>query len=257
LPSRRTAPWLDLSQCTFFYVWRMARSMARVAFSYTYCFLKHSIGLPDQPVGASNPGKYNLGSRDPSGVTLTDQQTLLSGNIEQNDTHTVLTFTKLLEEPGEIPINPNGDNFFLAAAGTENNLAFHRVRGSVSLPLAPCTPESGGAAGAARAIGADLKNEHFRAHGWLAAIAWGILAPMAVGNSLVRHLIPVEGLWFQIHRAFNALVLLMTICAFAIVVNALEETSPSPNHFESGPGVINKHKTIGLAVFILVSLDPR
>jgi len=148
------------------------------------------IGLPDQPVGESNPGKYFLGAQSVGGVTLTDQQTILDGNIVQNDTHTVLTFTKLLTEPGEIAIDPSGTNFFLAAGGAQNELGFHAVRGTVGLPLSPCTAEGGGVAGAAIEFNSDQMEGHFRAHGWMAAIAWGILVPLAIGNSLCRHLIP-------------------------------------------------------------------
>lgn len=161
------------------------------------------IGLPDEPLSESNPGKYNLGGQSVSAVTLTDQQTLLDGNIEQNDTHTVLTFTKLLTEPGEIPIDPNGNNFFLAAAGSGNDLNFHTKRAAVGLGLAPCTPESGGAVGATFELNFERNSNHLRAHGWLACLAWGILVPLAIGNSLCRHLIP--GMYLRMRREDDVL----------------------------------------------------
>ena len=86
------------------------------------------IGLPDEDVGPSNPGKYDLEALSVAGVVLTEQQTLMDGNIEQNETHTVLSFTKLVEEEGELSINPTGNNFFLVAAGSGNELAYHAVR---------------------------------------------------------------------------------------------------------------------------------
>lgn len=61
-------------------------------------------------------------------MTLTEQQTLIEGDIVQNETHTVLSFVKLLEEPGEISIDPNGENWFLVAAGSGNTLAYHAKR---------------------------------------------------------------------------------------------------------------------------------
>lgn len=134
------------------------------------------IGLPDEPIGEKNPGKYLLGAQTPSAVTLTDQQTLLDSNIEQNETHTILTFTKLLVEPGEISINPNGDNFFIVAGGSRNNLDFHQVREAASLNLAPCTPQSGGSSVQAQSLSLDTKQKSFKAHGWLMALAWGLLA---------------------------------------------------------------------------------
>lgn len=48
------------------------------------------------------------------------------------------------------------------------------------------------------------------------------------------------------------LVLIMTIIGFAVVVNAVEKSRIEPDHFKSTEGVMNKHKTIGLVVFILV-----
>lgn len=48
------------------------------------------------------------------------------------------------------------------------------------------------------------------------------------------------------------LAIVMTIIAFAIIVNELEKNTPEPNHFQpiEGGGAIGKHKTIGLVVFI-------
>ena len=83
-------------------------------------------------------GKYSLGARTLEAVTLTDQQTLVEGTIEQNETHTVLTFVKLLEEPGEIAIDPNGENHFLVAAGSDNELAYHDKRETLPFQLSVC-----------------------------------------------------------------------------------------------------------------------
>ena len=96
------------------------------------------IGLPDEDLSPTNPGKYNLASRSLAGVTLGSQQTIQNGNIQQNETHTVLTFQKFLEEDGELSINPEGTNFFLVAAGSGNDLAIHQHRAPVSLSLVPC-----------------------------------------------------------------------------------------------------------------------
>mmetsp|Transcript_5267 Transcript_5267/g.9346 ORF Transcript_5267/g.9346 Transcript_5267/m.9346 type:complete len:1208 (+) Transcript_5267:170-3793(+) len=214
------------------------------------------IGLPDEDISESNPGKYDLGGQSPAAVTLTDQQTILDGNVEQNETHTVLTFTKLLTEPGEMPIDPNGRNVFLAAAGLDNNLGFHAVRGVVALTLAPCTADGGGVAGGAEALDFDNRQTSFAAHGWMACIAWGVLVPVAIGNSLCRHLIPGEGLWFQLHRALNSLAILMTIAFFGVVVAAVS-SQPAPDHFKprTEQGSIGYHKTIGLVVFILALIQ--
>jgi len=91
------------------------------------------IGLPDEPISATNPGKYYLGGYSASAVTLRDDdvQTLTSSSIVQDTTSTTLTFTKLLEEPGDVfVIDPFGVNTFLWAHGTSNTLGYHSVNRS-------------------------------------------------------------------------------------------------------------------------------
>ncbi|CAB9496618.1 Eukaryotic cytochrome b561 [Seminavis robusta] len=214
------------------------------------------IGVPGQPVGPSNPGKYILNAKSPGGAELLpdSQQTIMDGNIVQNETHTVMTFTKRLTEPGEIEIIADTQflNNFLAAAGIDNDsIGFHISRGATQLGLAPCTETGIAEAASVEQEDRPKMRKSFAAHGWLACIAWGILVPIAIGNSLCRHLIPVQGLWFEIHRAFNSLAILLTLITFVIVVNAVEKSSSNPDHFQSTDGALGKHKTIGLVVFIL------
>ena len=116
------------------------------------------IGLPDEEESQSNPGKYDLGGFSPAQVLLTEQQTLLAGSIVQNDTHTTLSFTKFLSEPDEIAINPSGDNFFLVAAGSGNELAYHAVRHPFSATLG-CPSDDD--AGLVVAVGDVLSVEGF------------------------------------------------------------------------------------------------
>jgi Eukaryotic cytochrome b561 len=218
------------------------------------------IGIPGQTVGAANPGKYAINQKSLSGVSLLPdaQQTLMDGNIEQNDTHTMLTFTKRLVEPGEISIiaDSTTTNNFLAAAGTDIDiLGFHVVRGNVGLGLSQCTSEGVAASSVQAAPETDPMKSSFKAHGWMAVIAWGILVPVAIGNSLCRHLIPGKGIWFQAHRALNSMAIALTIISFGVVVNAVQKSSTVPDHFKSDPGALGKHKTIGLVVFLLSLLQ--
>jgi len=154
-------------------------------------------------------------------------------------------------------INANGANFFLVAAGSSNALGIHSQRQAANVVLAPCTAESGGATGGAQSIADPRRVSHYKAHGWMAVIAWGVLVPLAISNALSRHLIPVQGLWFQMHQGLNMLAIAMTIILFAIIVNELQKNTPEPNHFQpiDGAGALGKHKTIGLVVFILAILQ--
>jgi len=65
----------------------------------------------------------------------------MAATIIQDEDSTVLEFTKLLVEEGEIPINGTGSNFFLIAHGTDGNeLGYHGTTGraSFSVTLSPC-----------------------------------------------------------------------------------------------------------------------
>jgi len=93
------------------------------------------IGLPDDGTVL----KYNLGGKNTTFVTPMANQTLLDTSIVQTDTTTIMSFTKLLREPGEKEIyaNGKGENTFLYAASTNGNaLGYHgSQRSSFSLSL--------------------------------------------------------------------------------------------------------------------------
>ena len=99
------------------------------------------IGLPDEGTVL----KYNLGGKDVSAVTLLeeDRQSLTDTIISQNETHTVLMFTKPLLEEGEPDVTV-GDNLFLWAVGGSNVLGYHGPegnRGSASAAFDDCGGE--------------------------------------------------------------------------------------------------------------------
>lgn len=90
------------------------------------------------------------------------------------------------------------------------------------------------------------------AHGGCAAVAWGILVPLAIGSSIIRETLESIGLpngvWFQIHRGLNTIAALLTICAFGIAVHLINEAGKE--HFTGGT-----HLTLGLVIFILTLLQ--
>jgi hypothetical protein len=215
------------------------------------------IGLPGAGNSKSNPGKYTLTSKDISGVTLLDdsRQTLANHKIEQNDTHTVMTFDKILIEANEIPIVLDSEIAFIWAYGYGNDLGVHRSRGAVRLAVGACipgvTPVSGNSAGML-STPSNYKS-FWSAHGFLAGIAWGILSPLAIGSSLLRDLIPKAGLWFKIHMLLNMTVFVFTVVAFILAVVAQENgkiPGESASHF-----VGLTHRTVGLVIMIFVSLQ--
>ena len=220
------------------------------------------IGLPDAEVSSTNPGKYGLGSLDPSGTILMDssRQTLTNADIVQNSTHTVLTFTKPLVESGEHELFSTAANTLLWAVGGSNDLLFHVRRGDVTLKFRQCTVisdtgvvTSGTDTEAGVVSVSDDNHNMWVAHGACAAVAWAILVPLAVGASLIRSLLEFmglpKGMWYSIHRGLNMIAAILTICSFAIAVYLFNEQPGATNFTEL------THHTLGLVIFILTLLQ--
>jgi DOMON domain len=216
------------------------------------------IGLPNNGNSFSNPGKYLLSSKSIQGVTLLsdDRQTLKNHSIIQNDTHTVLTFDKILVESNEVPIVLGTKMAFIWAYGFHNDLNVHAKRGAFLLTINACVP---GAAASTESNGASkistpgTYRSLWSAHGTLAGIAWGIMSPIAISSSLLRDLIPRAGLWFKIHIFLNMSVFVFTVIAFILAVTALEKgrlPGSSADHFSK-----ISHRTVGLVIMVCVALQ--
>ena len=70
-----------------------------------------------------------------------NQQTLTDASVTFEDGKTIMKFTKIMNEPGEIEITP-GDNTFIQAYGTSQTLGYHRSRGSIDINLSTGSSES-------------------------------------------------------------------------------------------------------------------
>jgi hypothetical protein len=217
-----------------------SEAWAAVGFNNNGGFMPGSeavIGLPEEGLVQ----KYVLSDRTPGGVAPMpeEQQTLIDASIEQVDGSTILRFTKILVEEGEIPI-VIGENMLLGAYGLSNTLSAHKARESIILNLV-----SGGS-------GSLTTRDQilWKAHGWCAAIAWGGLAPLAIGAAICRRLF-AGGMWLTIHRSLNSLVLFLTIISLALAVAAINKETPSgfdANHFNPDP---YPHRTIGLVLAVV------
>jgi len=214
------------------------------------------IGLPDD---SDTPLKYDMNSRSDSGVQrmADEKQTLKDATITQNNTHTVMTFTKLLVEDGEHPISSDNENVFLYAVGSANSLAYHASRGSFSLTVGQCQVSIAGVVqnagnlqgGVGEPSGASDRRGLWMIHGILAAVAWAVLVPLAVGSSLIRDALHDQfglsvGAWFQLHRGLNMAAFLCTTIAFSIAVHLLNDIGAE--HFTT-----LTHHTLGLVIFVL------
>lgn len=190
------------------------------------------IGLPD----TGQVLKYNMNSKLNEGVVpMPDaQQTLIETSIEQDESLTIMRFTKILNEEGEIPIVIGG-NTFLGAYGFDNNLFYHERRDSFAVDLV---------AGEV-AVVETRKKTLWKAHGYCAALAWGVFSPLAIGAAVLRYWFP-NGLWFKMHQYLNMGVIVLTVFAFAFAVAAIQ--SENLSHFSPSP---SPHRLVGLIVVIL------
>jgi hypothetical protein len=77
------------------------------------------------------PQKYYLGGKSTSAVELMpeDQQTLTDASLEVTNGQTIMKFTKIMDESGEIEL-VIGDNNFLWAFGSSTALDYHAQRES-------------------------------------------------------------------------------------------------------------------------------
>ena len=100
--------------------------------------------IPETNDRQSDVAKYLLLNGHRAGGEVTDivpmrQQTLADATIEQRNGITKCSFTKLLREEGEIPINPYGRTMFVWAVGDEEDESYH-AQGSFVVDFAKCFP---------------------------------------------------------------------------------------------------------------------
>jgi hypothetical protein len=90
----------------------------------------------------------------------------------------------------------------------------------------------------------------YKAHGFFAFVAWGILAPIAIGAPLLRRsFIAVHwppNFWFRIHLSLNLTVFVFSAVSFAFATRAVALLA----HHDHFTGV--KHRTTGLIIMIMV-----
>jgi hypothetical protein len=226
------------------------------------------IGLPDEPLGPANPGKYSLAGESVGAVQLVPdiEQTLTDTSITQNATHTTMQFTKRLVEDGELTINAYDKNTFIYATGIVNALSPHSREGAFTMKLSACGFADGDNVSASGESVSDPNSDvtfldsggstrHLWIwHGVLMAISWGILVPLAIGSSLLRDTLCLPpGVWLMLHISLNMFAILCMVVSFGIAVYATNEntaTGEDPKHFSD-----LKHGTIGLVIFLLAFMQ--
>mmetsp|Transcript_45310 Transcript_45310/g.109699 ORF Transcript_45310/g.109699 Transcript_45310/m.109699 type:complete len:772 (+) Transcript_45310:601-2916(+) len=80
--------------------------------------------------------KYRLDSKSVSGIVEMESQTLINTSLEQAGGSTVLAYTKILNEPGELSMHidyPN--NIYLTVYGFSNTFGYHQGIATADMPL--------------------------------------------------------------------------------------------------------------------------
>jgi hypothetical protein len=215
------------------------------------------IGLPDQNLGPTNPGKYFLGGHSTAAVSLMsdEAQTLTNTNITRNATHTTMKFTKRLVEDDELAIDMNGENTFIYATGVANALSPHNRDGAFTMKLTPCAGiANGDDHNELNFLESGSSRKLWMWHGILMAISWGILVPLAIGSSLLRDTLNLPpGVWLTLHISLNMFAILCMAVSFGIAIYLTNEKTAdgvNPRHFLN-----RNHGTIGLVIFLLAFMQ--
>jgi hypothetical protein len=200
--------------------------------------LCYDSGIP----GENNnvPQKYVLGGKANVDVQPMpqSQQTLTDATVEVVNGQTIMKFTKIMQESGEIPISPTANNNFMWAHGSGSSLGYHAAREVYVHNLSSGVSESSTN---------TINKAAWLAHGVMAFLAWGVCTPLAVQSALLRDLLPKGPIWFNIHRALNTLSYALFIALFALAIAYVQKEGDK--HFNGA------HERMGLAMFILATVQ--
>jgi len=199
--------------------------------------------------------KYNIDSFSIDGVVPMEEsmQTLQDSSVTQGWNMTVLSFSKLLKEDGEVEILSSGNNKFIWAVGDSNTFN-QKLWGSFFLDLSNCDDdtklEAQKQVAATMIMEADvskgLNKKAFVIHGVLAAFAWCVCAPFAVATAWFRRLVPTG--WIYMHVLANVTCFFMTLLAFIVAVVATG-TNSTTAHFSKS------HHGVGLVMMIFTTIQ--
>jgi len=230
------------------------------------------VGLPQ----SNEVVLYDMSSYALSGVVPVPpaQQTLIAPSIVQYEddssssttTTTILTFTKILNEtvvgdpdgevvPG-VPWNidlAGSRTTLLGAYGYDNMFFMHQGRESFVIDVSAAAVAATATEVDVELVETTRKKVLWQLHGWCAVLAWGVLAPLAIGAALLRSWFPTQpvGVWYKVHTSLNFAVIVLTLLSFLFAVVAIQqEAPPTGPTYHFAPQF--PHRCIGFVVFVLV-----
>lgn len=187
------------------------------------------------------PFQYQLFSKTQKGVVFmekkaSDQETLLSSDIHQDEQETFLRFVRTLKG-GRIvhDISIEKAQTFIYAIGDGNVLAKHAHAGHFTIDLTSCPnkPNSFDESG-------KFKSSWI-AHGVFGTLAFAVFIPTSISSAFLRQLIPST--WIYIHVYGNMIAFSCTLIAIFLAISTTSMSSAQ--HF------IETHHKIGLILLLL------
>ena len=203
------------------------------------------------PDGKSRVDKYMFSS--PSDVLFMAQQNLMDATFEQTGTTSVLTFTKYLSEPYDVPEQiVTYRTVWMYAVGLPDNAwgGVHKIHGSILFDFSTCDDSEWSLRDSI--VGPDVPKEmdamsrsFWMAHGILLLLSWVVLCPLGICICLLRKILPNS--WYKVHIHCHNATLFFT--AIAILLGVLA------NKRGGRPNIQTDHSYFGLAVFGLIVIQ--
>lgn len=156
-----------------------------------------------------NPGKFELTGYTHSAIKPlpASHQTLINPSIDYNGTHTTLRYKQPFEEAGQLSISATKENIAIFGIGSATGFqGVHVYNGAFPITLSKCSTVDGENTRAKLFNNETPKSDLWKIHGYIMAVAWGVMFPLGIGSSLLRRIIPGDHTWFTFHLMFNCLV---------------------------------------------------
>ena len=174
---------------------------------------------------------------DGSGVVYQESKNWKEHLTEQKGSELRVTYQQDLSD-SDFSLDTNSVTL-RAAWGHTLTLEYHKKRSQEIITLNLLS-------GSSSSEKEDLTKE--QVHGAFMWVAWGVLAPIGIGMSAFRWLLPESFGWFVLHRSIQITVVVMTFTGFIIALTFTAEKNNE--HFH------NHHMRLGLVVVIFTLLQP-
>ena len=218
------------------------------------------LGLPQ----INTVKKVYLQGKSVSGVVdaPSSKQTLSDKSITTTNGVSVLMYSKLLDEPGEIPLSTEGSTILLFAIGASTQLGLHTKRVAVSIDLNQCVgnksnSNNNGNNGGEPVVIVGPDNEEISStavvvHASLIIAAWMYFIPSGILIAVFKKSIG-ESRWLKIHILFQSLAIASMIAAVVTIVVAIDDADGE--HLKDNETKFGIHTILGVEALSVAGLQ--